>query len=94
MRSVSRFHESLPQAIHRANDLNGRGAALAEVRRRWPALADRAVDGVLDRVLALRVDVPAAVMQCDASAAEAERRRARELDRERLRRARMKAKAE
>ena len=38
-------------AIHRANDLGGRDTAIAEVRRRWPALADRAVAGVLDRVL-------------------------------------------
>ena len=45
-------------AIHRANDLGGRDTAIAEVRRRWPALADRAMAGVLDRVLAIKVEVP------------------------------------
>ena len=78
-------------AVHRAHALTGRDSALAEVRRRWPAMADRAVDGVLDRVLAIKVDVPAAVMLCDADAARDEMRRARQRDRDRLRRARVKA---
>ena len=78
-------------AVHRAHEIGGRDAALAEVRRRWPALADRALPGVLDRVLALKVDVPVRVLQHDEAVAEAERRRIRELEVQRLRRARIKA---
>jgi len=74
-------------AVHRANDLGGHDSALAEVRRRWPALADRAVTGVLDRVLAIKVAVPGV----DPAAAEAEHQRGRARDRERLRRRRIKA---
>ena len=37
-------------AIRRAH-MVGQDKALAECRRRWPALTDRALPGVLDRVL-------------------------------------------
>jgi len=55
-------------AVHRANTLNGRDGGLAEVRRRWPAVAERALPGVLDRVLKLKVDASAEAMTCDARA--------------------------
>ena len=77
-------------AVHRANDLGGRDVALAEVRRRWPALADRAVTGVLDRVLAIKVAVPGV----DRAAAEAEHQRSRARDKERQRLRRLKARTE
>lgn len=45
-------------AIHRANATDGANAALAELRRHWPGLTDRAAAVVLVRVLAIQVTVP------------------------------------
>ena len=45
-------------AVHRAHQQGGDDAALVEVRRRWPGLAERIHRDVLDRVMRLSVQVP------------------------------------
>ena len=45
-------------AIHRAHQQGGDDAALAEVRRRWPDLAERVHREVLDRMILMKVKVP------------------------------------
>ena len=45
-------------AIHRAHQQGGDDAALAEVRRRWLGLADHVHQGILCKVLRLKVDQP------------------------------------
>ena len=89
-------------AIHRAHQQGGNDAALAEVRRRWLGLADHVYQGLLDRVLRLKVEVPTiadrtyspspGVPEGERRQRELERkRRERARDRERLRRRRIKA---
>ena len=46
-------------AIRRTFMKAGRGGAMAEMRRRWPAVSDTAASGVLDRILAMPIDAPA-----------------------------------
>lgn len=77
-------------AVHRANDTGGHDAAIAEIRRRWPALADLAVAGVFARVLVIKVDVPGV----DPAAAELEHQRSRAMDKERQRLRWLKARTE
>ena len=45
-------------AVQRAHAANGRDAALAEVRRRWPMIAENVVERTLERVLAAPVAQP------------------------------------
>ena len=49
-------HEDIV-AVRRAY-MVGMDNALAECRRRWPALPDRALPGVLDRVMLMRTGDP------------------------------------
>ncbi len=44
-------------AIRRAF-MDSRNAAMAECRRRWPAIADQALPDVLDRALLMRITEP------------------------------------
>lgn len=48
-------------AIHRVNAIDGAGAAMVELRRRWLALTDATAPAVLTRVLAMRVSVPSPI---------------------------------
>jgi len=46
-------------AVQRAHAESGRDAALAEIRRRWPAISDTVLPATLDRILAAPVEQPA-----------------------------------
>ena len=45
--------------VNRVNAATGQDAALAEVRRRWPGLTERAAREVLDQLLQVPVPPPA-----------------------------------
>ena len=46
-------------AVQRAHAASGRDAALAEIRRRWPMIAENVIEQTLNRILAAPVDPPA-----------------------------------
>ena len=46
-------------AVQRAHAVDGRDAALAEIRRRWPDISDTVLSATLDRILAVPVAQPA-----------------------------------
>ena len=46
-------------AVQRAHAADGRDAALAEIRRRWPDISDIALSATLTRILAAPVTQPA-----------------------------------
>ncbi len=76
-------------AIHRAHQQGGDDAALAEVRRRWLGLADHVYQGLLDRVLRLKIDLPKPPVNERAppspGAPESERKAFQALERKRVR---------
>ncbi len=45
--------------VQRAQASGGRDAAVAEIRRRWPMIAENVIEATLQRVLAAPVDPPA-----------------------------------
>ncbi|MEI7610624.1 MAG: hypothetical protein WCJ64_24850 [Rhodospirillaceae bacterium] len=45
-------------AVQRAHASGGREAAVAEIRRRWPMIAENVIEATLHRVLATPVDPP------------------------------------
>ena len=53
------IHEADIIAIKRTYATAGPDAALAEVRRRWPMIAENVVERTLERVLAAPVEPPA-----------------------------------
>ena len=46
-------------AVQRAHAEHGREAALAEIRRRWPMIAENVIERTLERILAAPVEPPA-----------------------------------
>ncbi len=46
-------------AVQRAHTTDGRDAALAEIRRRWPYISETVLEATLERILAAPVDPPA-----------------------------------
>ncbi len=44
--------------VQRAHASGGRDAAIAEIRRRWPMIAENVIEATLERVLAAPVDPP------------------------------------
>ena len=44
--------------VQRAHASGGRDAAVAEIRRRWPMIAENVIEATLQRVLAAPVDPP------------------------------------
>ena len=49
-------------AIRRADDMGGRAAAMAELRRRFMALTDANAPAILDRILAMPVAQPPTIV--------------------------------
>lgn len=45
-------------AVQRTHDTAGRDAALAEIRRRWPMIAENVIEQTLTRILAAKVAPP------------------------------------
>ena len=45
-------------AVQRAHATDGRDAAMAEIRRRWPMIAENVIDQTLARILAAPVEPP------------------------------------
>ncbi len=45
-------------AVQRAHAADGRDAALVEIRRRWPMIAENMIERTLERVLAAPVEPP------------------------------------
>lgn len=50
-------------AVQRAHEASGRDAALAEIRRRWPMIAENVIERTLERILAAPVEPPPAFRQ-------------------------------
>ena len=46
-------------AVQRAHTTEGRDAALAEIRRRWPNISETVLPATLERILAAPVEPPA-----------------------------------
>jgi len=46
-------------AIHRAHQQAGDDTAMVEARRRWPGLAEHVYRDLVDRIMRLKVQVPA-----------------------------------
>ena len=46
-------------AVQRAHADHGRDVALAEIRRRWPMIAENVIEQTLTRILAAPVESPA-----------------------------------
>ncbi len=44
--------------VQRAHASGGRDAAITEIRRRWPMIAENVIDQTLERVLAAPVEPP------------------------------------
>lgn len=45
-------------AVQRAHSTSGREAALAEIRRRWPAISETVLPATLEHILAAPIDPP------------------------------------
>ena len=45
-------------AVQRAHATEGRDAAMAEIRRRWPMIAENLIEQTLERILAAPVEPP------------------------------------
>ncbi len=45
-------------AVQRAHTTDGRDAAMAEIRRRWPNISEAVLEATLQRILEAQVDPP------------------------------------